>query len=171
MTIDRAEHAKRKALRAERRSATKKTLERLRLAKDIAYTRIGELTGAGDTKVREWFDPSKKPAMSFDDALALPADLRLVLAELLAGPNVVIARVPEGDPRASVNTAAELLRASSDVSTLHLVAIADGVITGAEATPIRDAIHRTQQLLAHLDAAAARAERERVVSIDRRRTG
>lgn len=171
MAASATERARLKLVRAERRAASKRSLARLRLARNVTIASIVERTGAAESAVKEWFDETKKRPMAFDDALAMEDGFRHVLAELLAGPNVLVTRLPDGDPRASINTATELLRVASNVSTQHLEAIADGVITGPEATKLREAIHRNQQLLAHLDAAAARAERERVVSIDRRRTG
>lgn len=160
-------------MREARRAGFSRSLARLLLAHDLSQAEAARLCGVGDSIVQEWCDPEKPRAMSLADAMALPPELRLVLAELLAGPGAVVAIVPEGSPRLSVNTALSVQKETSEVVTGHLAAIADGggAITRSQATPLRREVREAQRALATLDRGLEVVEREGVVSIDRRRTG
>lgn len=145
--------------RETRRASFARTLARLLLAHDVSDREVERLTGVAHQHVAQWRDPDAPRAMSFADALALPPGVRLVLAELLAGPgHVVVELPPDAGERSSLDHAAEMQRETADVFVAHLRALADGIVTRAEASPLRAELRQAIRLFLSLDRFLARAE-------------
>jgi hypothetical protein len=155
--------------RETRRADASRSLARILVAHDLAHAEVARICGVSETIVHEWCDPTKPRALSLADAMALPVATRRVLAELLAGPGAVVRIVPAGDPSASLGAARGIQRSGADVVDAHLDALDDGLLTRSEATPLRARIQDHRERLEALDQVAARAEREGVIPISRRR--
>ncbi len=157
-----------RVLRETRRASLARFLAKLLANHEVTDREVERLTGVAHQHVAQWRDPDASRAMSFADAMALPALVRRALAELLVGPGHVIATIPDAAARASIAQAVAVQRETSDVTSAHLEAISDGLLSRSEATPLRLRIRNAMRELAALDHSCARAEVEGVVSIEGR---
>lgn len=151
--------------RETRRAETSRALARLLVDADLPHAEIARLIGVSETIVHEWCDPTKARALAVADAMALPAPVRIELAELLAGDGYLVVRAPVAGAAADIAHAITVQRETGEVVASHLEALADGVVVGPEATRVRREIREAMRALAELDAAMEVAERERVVGL------
>jgi hypothetical protein len=154
-----------RVLREARRATLARALAALFVAHDVTDRAVAALTGAAHQHVAQWRDPDAPKSLGFADALALPLPIRRALAEMLM-PGHVVAALPDATPRASIAHAIEVQRETSDVVTLHMLAIADGVVSRGEASKLRPEIREAMRALVALDHVCEQAMREGAVSAE-----
>lgn len=156
--------------RETRRATFARSLARLFLAHDVTDREAERLTGVAHQHVAQWRDPDAPRAMSFADALALPAGLRRALAELLAGPGHAVVRLPEGHTEAcDLRAISSMQREASDVVAKHLDALADGRLDAREGEVLERECDELIASVLPIRERAREAQRERVVALRRAR--
>lgn len=162
-----ASHRTAREQRETRRADASRSLARVLLAHDLSHAEVARVCGVSETIVHEWCDATKPRALSVADAMALPAATRVVLAELLAGAGHYVSHVPSVEAAADIAHAIKVQVETHDVLRVHLEAVADGVLSRADARVLRLEIVEAQRALAALERACLQADREGVVSLRR----
>lgn len=154
--------------REQRRASFARTLARLFLAHDLTDREVERLTGVAHQHVAQWRDPDAPRAMSFADALGLPAALRRALAELLAGPGHAVVQLPaEHTEACDLRAIASMQRESADVVAKHLDALADGRLDAREGEALERECDELIAAVLPIRERAREAQRERVVPMRR----
>jgi hypothetical protein len=117
-------------------------------------------------RLAQMLDASDEATICVARASLLPDAARVAIAQLVAGERFVVAELPAlDDTRSAFADLARAVRETGEATAAHADALADGVITAAEARNVRKEIREAQAALARLDALAADAEREGVIGV------
>jgi hypothetical protein len=123
--------------------------------------------GIPEQHLNDFANPKLDRSAHLHDARALRRDARVSLAEWLLGPGAVCTVIEADGAAGDLDHALEVQRECAEVTSAHLAALRSGTMTASQARALRKEIREAMRALALLDAKAAEAEREGVVSLHR----
>lgn len=166
MTVVRTARVKREERKARVSIELASALDRL----GHSRMAIADICGVSATMATEWTLAEKDRAVSVADAMAMPVDLRIALAQLILGDDHVISEAPAqtaAPETADVHMLLRSQREHAEALSTYAEALSDGVIDPTEAATLeREAEEAIRATMAIRDRArAARAARGVVVPL------